>query len=296
MNKIEVKARAKINLTLDILGKRPDGYHEVEMIMQTIDLHDVLTLQEIPSGVEVTTNHPLLTAGKSNIAFKAARLIIDSLKISRGVRVHICKNIPVAAGLAGGSTDAAAVLKGLNKLWDLGMSKEQMAKKGAVIGSDVPFCIGGGTAIARGRGEKLQELPPTPDIWLVLAKPALEVSTAEVYKNYDSGKVVKRPDTQGMVTALQTGDLNKMADHLVNVLETVTFHKHPMVAEIKEVIKEYGAIGALMSGSGPTVFGLADSDTTAENIAKKLSYKFPEIFIKVTRLWSPRQQELTEKI
>lgn len=293
MRKLAIKARAKINLTLDILGKRPDGYHEVEMVMQTIETHDLVTLEERSGGIEVATDHPLLTSSEDNIAYKAARLIADTFGIKTGVKIYIQKKIPVAAGLAGGSTDAAAVINGLNKLWDLGMTPEELSEKGSAIGSDVPFCLRGGTALARGRGEVLTGLPDVPELWLVLAKPRLEVSTAEVYRHFDPARVTERPRTQDMIKALRDRDTVGITDNLANVLESVTLVRYPVVSELKQNLAGLGVRGALMSGSGPTVFGVAGERSEAEVIAGRLRKVMPWIFVEVSRTIPAGRQEFS---
>lgn len=295
MKSMELKARAKINLTLDVLRKRADGYHEVEMVMQTIDLHDDVVLQETAGGIEVTTDNPQLAGGESNIAHRAAGLIIESFGIKKGIRIHIKKKIPLAAGLAGGSTDAAAVLGGLNIIWDLGMSREETAAGGAMIGSDVPFCVVGGTALARGRGEILSRLPPAPDMWIVLVKPPIGVSTAEVYRNFNPASVSKRPRTGEMVAALGGGDVKGIIANLANVLETVTLQKHPEVYRVKQAMEGLGVERPLMSGSGPTVFGIVDSRTEAERIRDMIRAQMPEVFTVVSRTWAPGRQEFSGK-
>lgn len=291
MEYCELKARAKINLTLDVLRKRPDGYHEVEMIMQTIDLADSVILHEAPEGVVVTTDHPLLAAGESNIAYKAARLMLEKFSVRKGIKIHIAKSIPVAAGLAGGSTDAAAVLLGLNKIWGLGLSLEELAGLGAQIGSDVPFCVIGGTVLAKGRGEILTPLPGVSEMWLVLAKPALEVSTAEVYKNFDPAKVERRPDTEVAVKAIYAGDIKRLLENLANVLESVTLSKYPEVSRVKEAMVAVGISSVLMSGSGPTVFGIVESRAVAEQKARALQQRLPGLFITVTKTSLAGEQE-----
>lgn len=291
MEHYELKARAKINLTLDVLSKRPDGYHEVEMIMQTIDLADSVIFQEAREGVLVTTDHPLLAAGEANIAYKAARLMMEKFSISKGIKIHIAKKIPVAAGLAGGSTDAAAVLLGLNRIWGLGLSLEELTELGAQIGSDVPFCVIGGTALAKGRGEILTSLPVVPEMWLVLVKPDLEVSTAEVYKNFNPAKVERRPDTQAAVKAIYDGDMEKLLNNLVNVLESVTLSMYPEVERVKKAMAAEGISSVLMSGSGPTVFGIAASRAAAEQQAQALGQRLPGMFITVTKTSPAGQQE-----
>lgn len=294
MKQIEIKARAKINLTLDVLGKRPDGYHEVEMVMQTIELYDGIIIEEVQKGIQVTTDHPLLKSGNSNIAFKAASLLVEKYAVNKGLKIHINKNIPVAAGLAGGSTDAAAVLKGINRLWDIGLSNEELAGLALTIGSDVPFCITGGTALAKGRGEILTVLPGNFDIWLVLAKPDLEVSTAEVYNNYKSELVSSRPDTQAMVGAVGAGDVGGITGNLANVLESVTLRLYPVVLELKRAMEQSGVCKALMSGSGPTVFGFVDSFDNAVVVAERLKKMYPAYFVEVSRTWAAGQQEFKE--
>lgn len=284
MKKLELKARAKINLSLDILGKRPDNFHEVEMIMQSIELHDVVVLEESEgTDIRIIIDHPLLSDGASNIAYKAAKLFKERMGIKKGLKITIVKNIPVAAGLAGGSTDAAAVLKGLNSLWEVGNTPEQLAKLGAELGSDVPFCLAGGTSLATGRGEIITPLPNLPETWLVLAKPPVEVSTAEIYKNFDQHKVLKRPETKSMVEGLKSKDFHKIYSLMANVLESVTLKKYPVVSELKEAMKSLGLKYVLMSGSGPSVFGVADSSKEAGGFAERLKEKLPEIFVTVTR-------------
>lgn len=285
MGKIKLKARAKINLTLDILGKRADGYHEVEMVMQTIELYDVLVIKETARGIEITTSHPLVPAGSSNIAYQAAKMMADKYGINRGVKIDIKKNIPVAAGLGGGSSDAAAVLKGLNCFWGLGLAQEILQEMAAVIGSDVPFCIRGGTALAQGRGEVLSALPDVPVIWLVLAKPPLEVSTSEIYQHYDPLRVGQRPQTNEMVNAVREGNINGIIQNLANVLESVTFNRYPGVLRLKQAMDEAGARRSLMSGSGPSVFGVAQTREQAEEIAGNIGKRFPEMFVQITRTW-----------
>jgi 4-diphosphocytidyl-2-C-methyl-D-erythritol kinase len=260
------KARAKINLTLDVLYKRADGYHEVEMVMQTIDLSDHLTLQPLAEDcIQISCPIPYIPIDERNLAYKAASLIKRTFDIRHGVHIHIEKRIPVAAGLAGGSSDAAAVLRGLNRLWNLNLSLDELAQLGASIGSDVPFCVYGGTAVARGRGEKIERIFHTsPHVWVVLVKPPIAVSTADVYGALDVRNITRHPDTGAMIQALRADNpVPLIAQHLGNVLEEVTFRKHPEVERIKKKMYEFGAQGALMSGSGPTVFGIADRESRA---------------------------------
>lgn len=285
MNKVSIDARAKINLTLDVLGKRPDGFHEVEMVMQTIELHDSVLLEEGGTDLEVITDHPLLKDGSTNIAYKAARMLIDRLKITKGLRISIKKRIPVAAGMAGGSTDAAAVLTGINELWNLGLKFEELAQFGAEIGSDVPFCIRGGTALATGRGEKISPLPEVPEMWILLAKPGIEVSTAEIYKHFRAEKVIQRPDSEAMICAIKSGEKSGIVNNLGNVLESVTLEKYPEVAKLKADMSRLGVVNPLMSGSGPSVFGFVETQRDAEKIAASLRQEQPNLFVAVTRTY-----------
>jgi 4-diphosphocytidyl-2-C-methyl-D-erythritol kinase len=268
---ITVQAKAKINLTLDVLYKRPDGYHEVEMVMQSIDLADMLYLrpaEEQCISLEVDVSE--LCADQSNLAYRAAALLQDVFHIKEGVHIKLEKHIPMAAGLAGGSADAAGVLVGLNRMWNLRLSTAEMEALAARLGSDVPFCLRGGTMLATGRGEKLTPLPDLPFCHVILAKPRIGVSTAWVYGQYRNDVVGKRPDTSGVVACLQRQERSGVVRRLCNVLETVTVPAHPIIAQIKAWMLEFGALASLMSGSGPTVFGLAESEAVACAIATEL--------------------------
>ncbi|SHF13065.1 4-diphosphocytidyl-2-C-methyl-D-erythritol kinase [Desulforamulus putei DSM 12395] len=268
---LRLNAHAKINLTLDVLGRRPDGYHEVEMIMQSIGLHDTLELEYKPKEIVLTVSGVPVTAGQDNLVLKAARLLQQQAGPEAGAIIHLHKEIPVAAGLAGGSSDAAAALRGLNRLWNLRLREEQLMKLAARLGADVSFCLLGGTAIARGVGEILTPLPPASRFGVVLVKPAFGVSTAEVYRGLDLAKLGRRPDTSAMTGALQKGDLDLVAANLCNVLESVTLRLHPELQAIKERLQEAGCRGVLMSGSGPTIFGLTADEKTAGEIARRLN-------------------------
>ncbi|WNS80815.1 4-(cytidine 5'-diphospho)-2-C-methyl-D-erythritol kinase [Domibacillus sp. DTU_2020_1001157_1_SI_ALB_TIR_016] len=264
--KLMIKAPAKINLTLDVLHKRPDGYHEVEMIMTTVDLADRLELESLNKNeIRIISHNRFVPDDSRNLAYQAARLLKDRYGIKKGVSIQIDKIIPVAAGLAGGSSDAAAALKGLNQLWGLGLSLDELAEIGAEIGSDVSFCVYGGTALATGRGEKIEHLPAPPNCWVVLAKPTIGVSTGEVYKNLKLDRM-KRPDTRAMIDAIKESNYEKMCRNMGNVLESVTLHAHPEVALIKEQMIRFGADAVLMSGSGPTVFGLIRHDSRMHRV------------------------------
>jgi len=271
MMKLTLGANAKINLTLDVLYKRADGFHQVEMIMQAIELADILNLEERNSGdISITSNMVHLPCDHRNLAYQAAMLIKNTCQVKRGVHIFLEKNIPMSAGLAGGSTDAAGVLLGLNRLWKLGLSLEELEGLGARLGSDVPFCLRGGTALATGRGELLESLSPLPTCYVVLAKPRIGVSTAWVYGRYRDNGLLNHPETAGVKSALQQGDLSGVVSRLSNVLESVTMSEYPQIKRLKERMIQYGAMASLMSGSGPTVFGLVTDKGKAEEIADKL--------------------------
>ncbi|MDF2986268.1 MAG: 4-diphosphocytidyl-2C-methyl-D-erythritol kinase [Eubacterium sp.] len=267
---ISLNAHAKINLSLDVLGKREDGYHTLEMLMQTIQLHDTISIHEIPAGVEIKCEAPFVPNNSSNIAYKAAEAALDKFNIKAGVRIEVKKNIPVAAGLAGGSTDAAAVLKGINTLFNLGIEQSELMNLGKTIGADVPYCILGGTALAEGIGEKLTPLAAAGNIPIVLVKPRIGVSTAWVYKNLNLSKVTQRPDTMGLISALEKGDIRTVAADMKNVLESVTTEKYKVIELIKKDLMNLGALGSMMSGSGPTVFGIFEDIEKAEYAFNKL--------------------------
>lgn len=273
-----VKAPAKINLTLDVLSKRPDGYHEIEMIMTTVDLADRvgLELRKDKEIVIYSTNN-FVPDDQRNLAYQAAKLLQDTYEIDEGVSITIDKQIPIAAGLAGGSSDAAATLKGLNELWNLQLSVDRLAELGAEIGSDVPYCVYGGTAIARGRGEKIEHIDAPPNCWVVLAKPAIGVSTAAVYGGLKLDGLV-HPSTANMVHAITEGDYEKMCSSIGNVLESVTLKLHPEVQSIKDQMNRFGADAVLMSGSGPTVFGLVSNEARTTRIVNGLRGFCDEVY------------------
>ncbi|MBR1495736.1 MAG: 4-(cytidine 5'-diphospho)-2-C-methyl-D-erythritol kinase [Acidaminococcaceae bacterium] len=260
---------AKINLGLDVLGLRPDRYHEVAMVMQGISLADTVTITENPELL-VTTDLPGLEGGPSNLAWKAAVLMGEYAHRAPKVHIHIEKKVFLAAGLAGGSTDAAAVLRGLNRYWELGLPAEKLERLGAKLGSDVPFCVAGGTALATGRGEVLEALPDLPALYLVLGKPKLEISTPWAYREFDKQKNVIHPDIDGMVQAVRAGDVQGVLRRCGNVLEPVTAGTHPEIREIQRQMLQNGAVPVLMSGSGPTVFGFVKDKEEGERIASIL--------------------------
>ena len=267
---LQVNGYAKINLTLDILGTRGDGYHEVAMVMQSIGLHDTIAMEKTDGAVRLAVDVPGLAADESNLAVRAARLICSRYALAGGVSVALTKRIPIAAGLAGGSADAAAVLRGMNELYALHLPDTELCALGAQLGSDIPFVLMGGTMLATGRGEVLRRLPDMPHTHVVLAKPPVSVSTPWAYKTYDAEGADEHPDNVRIERAIAEGDRKAVASLLCNVLERVTIKKYPVVALYKEMMREQGALASMMSGSGPTVFALAQSARDAERIAAYL--------------------------
>lgn len=276
---ITLAAPAKVNLTLDILGKRADGYHELESVMQQITLFDFITLRRIEPGLQLHCSHPLVPEGEDNIAYQAAQLMLEKLDSSAGLEITIEKNIPVGAGLAGGSTDAAAVLMGINTLMEMNLSLPELMTAGSQLGSDIPFCIQGGTALARGRGELLTPLPAGPVLQLVLVKPDFFLSTAEVYRRFRLEKLEQRPGLDAFLAAWTQYDMINMAESMVNVLETVTLSLCPEIQTIKQELIDNGALQAVMSGSGPTVFGVFPDLQTAGLAWQKMQQRYEEVFL-----------------
>ncbi len=265
MNEIQLRALAKINLGLDVLRKREDGYHEVKMVMQTIRLFDKIHLiKRNDSNISVETNLPYLPNNENNLVYRAADLLRSEFGLKEGIHIRLYKYIPVAAGMAGGSSDAAAVLFGMNRMYHLGLKMEELMQRGVKIGADVPYCLMRGTALAEGIGERLTRLPACPDCYVLIAKPNVNVSTKMVYENLHANELQVHPDIDGMVAEMAKGNLKGMADKMGNVLETVTIAQYPIIDTIKTFMKEHGAIGAMMSGSGPTVFGIYDNLTIAK--------------------------------
>lgn len=272
---LSLKAYGKINLGLDVLGKREDGYHEVRMIMQTIGIFDRIDLiREDEPGIRLETNLFYLPTNENNLVYKAARMLMDEFSISEGVFIRLRKFIPVSAGLAGGSSDAAAVLFGLNKMFRLELTTSQLMERGVKIGADVPYCILRGTALSEGIGEILTPLPPVPQCQVLIAKPGINVSTRFVYTSLNANqlKPEQHPDIDGILAGIQNQDLYQIAGKLGNVLETVTIREYPVIQSIKDTMLEYGAIGSLMSGSGPTVFGLFTNPAAAEHAFEELRF------------------------
>lgn len=271
MREIKLKARAKINLGLDVVRKREDGYHEVRMIMQMINLYDRIILRRSTEpGIRVTTNLPYLPVNEDNLVYRAAKLLMEEFKVTEGAEIELQKYIPVAAGMAGGSSDAAAVMVGVNRIFHLGLTKKQLMERGVKIGADVPFCIMRGTALAEGIGEVLTPLPAMPHCSLVIAKPKIHVSTKFVYGNLKASELKEHPDIDGQVQALREGSLEQLVAKMGNVLETVTVPAYPVIDEIKRTMLKNDAMGAMMSGSGPTVFGIFEREERAQEVCRLL--------------------------
>ncbi len=266
MDSINLKALAKINIGLDVTGIREDGYHEVAMIMQTVNLFDKLTITKTnDSSVTMSTNLKFLPVNDDNLCIKAAKLLLEEFNVPTGVHIELEKHIPVAAGMAGGSTDAAAVLFGVNQLYKLKLSRQDLMERGVKIGADVPYCIMRGTALAEGIGEVLTPLPPMIKCPVLIAKPGISVSTKDVYTSLDACfDTVKHPDINQLIEDIKVQDLEALCSHMGNVLEEVTIPMHPVIADIKAHMLEHGAVGAMMSGSGPTVFGFFKDNKTAK--------------------------------
>ncbi len=270
MNEYQMKAYAKINLGLDVVRRLENGYHEVKMVMQTVGIYDELSFEKAEAGITVTTDSGELPTDENNLIYKAAKLMIDTYQIQGGVRIHLQKNIPIAAGMAGGSTDAAATMKGINRLYDLDCTLKELVELGVKIGADVPYCILGGTALAEGIGEKLTPLVAAPECFLLVAKPDINVSTKYVYEHLDAEGVAEHPDIDGMVQAIEEGSLQGILNRMGNVLETVTVKAYPVIDTIKNRMRELGAVGSLMSGSGPTVFGIFLEESKAQEAYEKM--------------------------
>lgn len=275
LKKLTIDGNAKINLSLDVIRRREDGYHDLSMIMQEITLNDVIELEEIERDeIRVSCTNEKVPTDASNIVYRIAYTIKEKFKIKKGISINIIKNIPLAAGLAGGSADGAATLKGLNELWNLELSEQELIEIAKPIGADIPFCVVGGTALAEGIGEKLTKIRGLGAVDILLVYPEVEVSTAYVYKNLKLDEIEKRPDNSDLIEAIERGDINHLAKNMVNVLESVTSSRYSIIEEIKKSMIENGALGSMMSGSGPTVFGIFESETSLERCAKELKKKY----------------------
>lgn len=291
MDKLELKALGKINLGLDILGRRENGYHDVRMVMQTVYLYDRVILEKTrETGIEISTNLSYLPVNENNIAYKAAELLQREFGIREGIRISLEKHIPVAAGMAGGSSNAAAVLFGMNRMFDLGLSEEGLKERGVTLGADVPYCIMRGTVLAEGIGEILTPLPPLPKCYVLIAKPPLSASTKTVYEKIDREGIKGHPDIDGILAGLREGDLDRVAGSMGNVLEQVMLEEHPVLQRIKDVMVGSGALNAMMSGSGPTVFGIFTSRGRARAAAARLKRQTPVKQAYVTNVHNVRRK------
>lgn len=291
MDKIELKALGKINLGLDILGRRDNGYHDVRMVMQTVYLYDRVFLEKTREDrIQIETNISYLPVNENNIAYKAADLLKKEFHMEEGIRIRLEKHIPVAAGMAGGSSDAAAVLFGMNRLFGLGLSEEELKERGVKLGADVPYCIMRGTVLAEGIGEILTPLPPMPKCYILIAKPPLSASTKTVYEKIDRQGIESHPDIDGILSGLSGGDIHKVAASMGNVLEQVMLKEYPVLQTIKDVMIKAGALNAMMSGSGPTVFGIFDSRSRAKAAAARLKRQTPVKQTYVTNVHNVRRK------
>ncbi|MBN1044176.1 4-(cytidine 5'-diphospho)-2-C-methyl-D-erythritol kinase [Clostridium botulinum] len=276
---MNIKAYAKINISLDVIGKREDGYHLLKMIMQNIDLYDIVQIEKIPNGIKLKCNKPYVPTDERNLAYKAAKLFKETYDIKSGIYINIEKNIPVSAGLAGGSTDAAAVLKIMNKMFNINVPQSELMDLGLKLGADVPYCICGGTALCEGIGEKVTKLKPFTDKILVVVKPPFGVSTKEVYKAFDLSKVIFHPKTNELISNIEKNNIDFIANNMKNLLENVTLGRYKIISTIKEEINTCGALGSMMSGSGPTVFGFFDDILKAQKCYEKMKEKYVDVFI-----------------
>ena len=268
MDRLELKALGKINLGLDVLGRRENGYHDVRMVMQTVYLYDRIIMKKSKTpGIRLETNLYYLPVNENNLAYQAAQMLMDKFHIEEGVSIQLDKHIPVAAGMAGGSSNAAAVLFGMNRMFSLGLSQKELMERGVKLGADVPYCIMRGTVLAEGIGEILTPLSPMPKCYVLIAKPAISVSTKMVYEKLDSHEIEDHPDIDGILAGLKAGDLKKVAGSMGNVLERVTVDAYPVIDRIKKMMIKEGALNAMMSGSGPTVFGIFEEKATARKAA-----------------------------
>ncbi len=287
MKEIKLKARAKINLTLDVIKRRDDGYHDLKMIMQSLSLYDgVLIKKTEKNSIKLKSNIDWLPSDERNIAFKAAKIMKDKFNIKQGIFIELDKRIPVAAGLAGGSTDCAAVLIGINRLFELGLTKKELMEIGVTLGADVPYCIMRGTALSEGIGDILTKLPPCPEMYVILLKPAVSVSTAHVYKNLNLDEIEERPNTEAVIKAIEDNDREGVSKGLSNVLENVTLNMYPELIDYKVRLVKKGASASLMSGSGPTIFGLFYNKEVAEKAYKEFKLEGDIKHVVLTKIYN----------
>lgn len=285
---MRLRAMAKINLGLDIIGKREDGYHEVRMIMQTIRMYDVLEIRKKSSpGISLSTNLPYIPCDERNLVYKAAKILMDEFHVEEGLSMKLTKSVPVAAGMAGGSSDAAAAFVGVNRLFHLGLSQEELMKRVVQVGADVPYCVMRGTALAEGIGEKLTRLPDLPGCYILIGKPGINVSTRTAYENLDLNEIRRRPDIDGMIRDIKNKDLYSMTGKMENVFEPGIMAKYPVIREIRDLMEKQGALKAMMSGSGPTVFGIFDDAGKMQNAARALKKSGLAKTVFATRTYKP---------
>ena len=285
---MRLRAMAKINLGLDIIGKREDGYHEVRMIMQTIRMYDVLEIRKKTSpGISLSTNLPYIPCDDRNLVYKAAKILMDEFHVEEGLSMKLTKSVPVAAGMAGGSSDAAAAFVGVNRLFHLGLSQEELMKRAVQVGADVPYCVMRGTALAEGIGEKLTRLPDLPGCYILIGKPGINVSTRTAYENLDLNEIRRRPDIDGMIRDIKNKDLYSMTGKMENVFEPGIMAKYPVIREIRDLMEKQGALKAMMSGSGPTVFGIFDDAGKMQNAARALKKSGLAKTVFATRTYKP---------
>ena len=285
---MRLRAMAKINLGLDIIGKREDGYHEVRMIMQTIRMYDVLEIRKKSSpGISLSTNLPYIPCDERNLVYKAAKILMDEFHVEEGLSMKLTKSVPVAAGMAGGSSDAAAAFVGVNRLFHLGLSQEELMKRAVQVGADVPYCVMRGTALAEGIGEKLTRLPDLPGCYILIGKQGINVSTRTAYENLDLNEIRRRPDIDGMIRDIKNKDLYSMTGKMENVFEPGIMAKYPVIREIRDLMEKQGALKAMMSGSGPTVFGIFDDAGKMQNAARALKKSGLAKTVFATRTYKP---------
>lgn len=291
MDRLELKALGKINLGLDVLGRRENGYHDVRMVMQTVYLYDRIIIKKKKTpGIELETNLYYLPVNENNLAYQAAKMLMDEFHIEEGVSIQLEKHIPVAAGMAGGSSNAAAVLFGINRMFSLGLTQKELMERGVKLGADVPYCIMRGTVLAEGIGEILTPLSPMPKCYVLIAKPTVNVSTKMVYEKLDSHEIENHPDIDGILEGLEKQDLKKIAHSMGNVLERVTVDAYPVIDKIKETMIKEGALNAMMSGSGPTVFGLFEEKSAAKKAAAKIREEKLTRQVYVTNIHNARRK------
>lgn len=274
-----IRAYAKINISLDVLGRREDGYHIVKMIMQSVDLYDEIIIDKCESGIHIHCNKNFIPTDERNIAYKAAKLFLEEFKINNGVNINIKKNIPIAAGMAGGSTDAAAVLKAMREIFQVKVSDEELMKIGVKVGADVPYCIVGGTALCEGIGEILTPIKSFKNRILVVIKPNFGVSTKEVYNSLDINKIIKHVETEKIIDAIENDNLDVVCSNMKNILENVTLNKYKILKSIKKDLVKFGSSGTLMSGSGPTIFAFFEDMLKAQRVFEEFRGKYREVFI-----------------